>query len=540
MSKFSGSSAASGAARAPIATATAVPNTYTYNGAPAYSLDDKSALFTLAVTNMVSEDTYYESGSMRDSRFVDLIHVVAMTDPGWIARFVPYLRDVAQMRSASVVVAAEYVRARHLAGDKWPGDAPVASDVVASACSRADEPAEMLGYWTHTYPGEKIPSALLKGMAKAAKGLYNQYSALKWDKSSPGIGMGNVIELAHPKPETPEQSDLFKFILDRHHRGTDAVAPPTSLEMVWNNRRLKEIPENQRREVLATEGYQLLVDAGVTWEFLSSWLPANSDGVVMDAQAWEAMIPHMGYMALLRNLRNFEQAKISAEMVATVNKRLADPEQVAKSRQFPYRFWSAIKNVTTHKFSAALDQALELSTGNIPDFKGGTLAIVDVSGSMGSAVSNKSMISCFEIAAVMAAALSLRCENVTVIPFATDNAKLNVDNSWSALRIVEEIQKVYSSGILGYGTSLFEAITDHYDGEDRVFVFSDLQTAPYLGRGSGTLPKIPHIHLWNLRGYNQSPMKSGTKGVYEWAGFTDKMFASAHLIESVGNGTWPF
>lgn len=537
MSKFSSSSSAAAAAKAPIAVASTEPTTTTYEGGPAWVLNPKSELFTLAVVNMVSEDTFYESGSKRDTRFVDLVHSVAMSDPSWVARLVPYLRNVAQMRSASVVVAAEYVRARHLAGSNWPADAPVASDVVASACARADEPAELLGYWTHTYPGEKIPSALLKGMAKAAGKLYNQFSALKWDKASPGIGMGNVIELAHPKPVDDLQSDLFKFILDRHHHKSDAVAPPASLDMVWKHRNLKEIPENQRRAFLETHGYQGLVEAGVTWEFLSSWLPANSDGVVMDAQAWESMIPHMGYMALMRNLRNFEKAGISKDAVAAVNERLADPEAVAKSRQFPYRFWSAIKNVTTNKFSAALDEALELSTANIPDFDGGTIVLVDVSGSMGAPVSRSSTIGMWEVAAVMAAAMSLHCERVKIVPFGTESALLNVGPSWSALKIVEEIQKVFSKGHLGYGTNIFDAVSNFYDGEKRVIVFTDMQTMDSYSRG---LDKIPFLHFWDLSGHGRTPMRVGSGGRFQWAGFTDKMFANVNLIETVGHGTWPF
>jgi hypothetical protein len=54
-----------------------------------------------------------------------------------VGRFVPYLRETMHLRSASLVMAAEYVRA----GGPW-GRAD-----VASALRRADEPAEMLAYW---------------------------------------------------------------------------------------------------------------------------------------------------------------------------------------------------------------------------------------------------------------------------------------------------------------------------------------------------------------------------------------------------------
>jgi hypothetical protein len=62
------------------------------------------------------------------------------------------------------------------------------------------------------------------------------------------------------------------------------------------------------------------------------------------AEQWECLIPHMGYMALLRNLRSFDDAGVSDEVAVQVMARLTDPEQVARSRQFPMRFLSAFKD----------------------------------------------------------------------------------------------------------------------------------------------------------------------------------------------------
>ena len=53
----------------------------THEGDVGSSMDDKSALYTLAVTNMVGEATFYESARGRDDRFRELIHRVAASDP---------------------------------------------------------------------------------------------------------------------------------------------------------------------------------------------------------------------------------------------------------------------------------------------------------------------------------------------------------------------------------------------------------------------------------------------------------------------------
>src|SRR6266702_2504511 len=96
----------------PVLTATSIRTTgvigLTHEGGVGFERDPKSELFLLAVTNMVREQTFYESGKDRDERFVQLIHTVTKSDPAWITAFVPFLRDKLNMRSASLVMAVEY------------------------------------------------------------------------------------------------------------------------------------------------------------------------------------------------------------------------------------------------------------------------------------------------------------------------------------------------------------------------------------------------------------------------------------------------
>ena len=135
--------------------------------------------------------------------------------------------------------------------------------------------------------------------------------------------MGDVIELTHPKPAQAWQSDLFRYLLDRRHH-PEAVVVPEALSKVARRAELEAVPVEHRRGMLRERGADLLEEAGATWEWLSGWLPGG-----MDAEAWEAVIPSMGYMALLRNLRNFDEADISHQRVRYVQGVLADPERVA-------------------------------------------------------------------------------------------------------------------------------------------------------------------------------------------------------------------
>src|SRR5690606_38818577 len=78
---------------------------------------------------------------------------------------------------------------------------------------------------------------------------------------------------------------------------------PESLRLLRARAELLALPVAERRGVLADPGR--LTAAGMTWEAVAGWLQGP-----MDAEAWAAVIPSMGYMALLRNLRNFDEARI--------------------------------------------------------------------------------------------------------------------------------------------------------------------------------------------------------------------------------------
>ena len=149
-------------------------------------------------TNMVGEDTFYERADERDARFVELVHEVTASNPAFIAGadvdagkvgLAQYLRETMLMRSAAVVMAAEYVAAGGAGG----------RSVVARALQRADEPAELLGYWLTTH-GRNVPMPVKRGIADAARRLYTERAALRYDGLSRQIRMADVIELTHPSP----------------------------------------------------------------------------------------------------------------------------------------------------------------------------------------------------------------------------------------------------------------------------------------------------------------------------------------------------
>jgi hypothetical protein len=286
----------------------------------------------------------------------------------------------------------------------------------------------------------------------------------------------------------------------------------------------------------------------MTWEALSG-LGA------MDAAAWESLIPTMGYMALLRNLRNFEQAGISAEATQRVIARLSSAEEVAKSRQLPFRFLSAYKNVNGLQWAYALEQALNHSLQNLPSFGGKTLILTDTSASMRRKLTAKGTMSPLECASIFAAALALRGEDVDFYGFADGVDKINVAKGGSVLKIVELINS--HVGRVGHGTNIPGAMSQ-WDGHDRVVLVSDMQTLGRYNRANlgqsmqsyysdryqtvnvrnHTIPERVPVYGFNLGGYANTQI--GNKNEYELGGLTDHTFKLIPLLERGGKADWPF
>src|SRR6267142_5119325 len=323
----------------------------------------QSELFLLAVSNFVGQDTFYENAKSRDDRFSKLCAEVAVTNSFWFAGFVYWLRNSAFMRSAAIVAGVEGAKALWDSGQL--NGTP--RGLVAASMARADEPGEVLAYYESKY-GKNFPSFLKKGVADGAKKLYNEYSLLKYD-TCVGYRFADVLQLTHPKPDNEIQEQLFKYALASRYGNVEIV--PGVLEMINTRKYIMRIPVENRKGAIVTGLLDAtrMKNAGMTWEALSGWLQGP-----MDAVAWEAVIPSMGYMALLRNLRNFQDARISVPVMQNVLAKLADPAQVAKSKQFPFRFLAAYQaNKDTLQIAAALETALEASLSNVPSLKGRTL-----------------------------------------------------------------------------------------------------------------------------------------------------------------------
>jgi TROVE domain len=521
----------------------AAPSARTELGAPGYARDLQSELFLLAAGNLPGEKAFHEGTDARVRRFRELVREASVTVPEWTAGLLGWLRGPGNLRLAPVEAAAEFAYARRDAGAAE--SAVTVRQVVASVLQRGDEPGEIIAYWLARY-GRKMPIGFKRGVADAVFRLYDEYGLLKYDTREAAVRFGDVIEIANPRylrgTYGTWRDDLYRYAIERRHNRDNPV--PEQLAMVRANADLR------RR---AAEDPAVLLDAvalkaaGMTWQ---NTLSLAGDRV-SKAELWAALSASMGYMALLRNLRNFDEAGVPDDIAAVVAAKLADPEQVAKSRQFPFRFLSAYRAAPSLRWAYPLEKALNLSLSGIPALKGRTLVLVDRSPSMWDQMfSEHSDMPWADAAGIFAAAIALRAESADLAEFWGESKPVAFRPAESLLKLSERFSHKPAPG----GTDIPSAVRRHYAGHDRVVIVTDEQTSPgYLpsnmyGRHGGMPPTLINdlipaavpLYMWNFGGYKHGAAPSGTVNRHTFGGLTDSAFAMVSLLESGRDATWPW
>ena len=327
------------------------------SGYPAYVMSEKEHLVTAVLTTLFGEPKYYGS---TDNKIVSLATSCAKNDPEFLCKLACYARNTGNLRSISHVLACVIAREAH----------EFTRMTLRNVIVRPDDITEIMSCYQSMY-GKPFPNALKREIAGTLQ-KFDEYQFAKYNGGNKGLKFRDVLRITHPVPKDKETEDLFGKIIN------DTLETPYTWEVE-----------------LSTRG--------------------NTKEV------WDELIASgkVGYMALLRNLRNI--AKSGAD-IKPVLKLLSDPEQVKKSRQLPFRFYSAYRtlnyeNLITPQIHRALEQAIVASLKNMPVIPGRSLVAIDVSGSMSSSISLKSDIRCCDIAALFGAMTSRICEDATVCYF---------------------------------------------------------------------------------------------------------------------------
>ncbi len=496
--------------------------------------DEKSELFLSAVSGFYGESKFYELADAHSRRFVDLVRKVTVIDPDWVAGYIGWLRGEANIRTAAIVGAAEYANVVRKRGHRDSLPSLTVRQVVASVLQRADEPGEFVAYWREKVQ-RSVPGGVQRGVADAVVRLFSEYAYLKWDSQKASYRFADVLNLTHPgtnQPMLPWQRDLFQYTIDRAFGNVDASPEhiPVSLSMIIENTILRA-----ETDPTAWLNAERLKRAGMTWEDVLSAVGGKID----KGKVWTAIIPSMGYMALLRNLRNFDEEGVGDDMAHLVGELLADPAQVAKSRQLPFRFLSAYRATKSLRWGPYLERALYASLDNIPRLPGRTLILVDTSGSMHSSFSKDGTLLRWDAAAIFGIAVAQRAEAAEVVSFSNATKVFPIERGESLLRALDRWKN--GGYFFGGGTATGPAVTRHYKDHDRVIVLTDEQAN--IGGRYGVFSAVPAhrpTYTWNLAGYSSGHNMSGERNRHTFGGLTDQAFKLIPLLEAGKNTAWPW
>ena len=296
------------------------------------------------------------------------------------------------------------------------------ADLLEQTIQRADELAEFLAiYWKEKR--QPLSAQVKRGLGNAFRH-FNEYALAKYDRDNP-IKLKDVLFLTHPKPLNDEQATLWKRLVDGQ------LASPET----WENRLSRG--ENKQE----------------TW---IDMLQKNE----------------LGALALLRNLRNMHQVGVPYPLIAdALNKMNVE-------RVLPYRFISAARYAPT--LEPELEQAMFRCIEGIEKLPGHTVLLIDVSGSMDAALTQKSEMTRIDAANGLAVLAREMCERATIYAFSNTCKQIPTRRGF-ALRDAINNSMPHGSTYLG------EAVDQINKSEqyDRLVVFTDEQSHDRVSNPKG-------------------------------------------------------
>jgi hypothetical protein len=400
------------------------------SGHAAYKLDDKTKLVTMALTTMVNEKKYYGDNT---SEMIALAESLCMRGEGrFVAQLAVWARTKGNMRSVSHVLIAVAARWCPTKSDGTTKSF-VRSAASRIASTRGDDGTEMLATYKALY-GKPFPHALMRGIRDALS-TASDYSLAKYQSRNKELKLRDTLRITHPSPLDKSTSDAMGGV----------VKGELPMPKTWE-----------------TE----LSDRGNTKE------------------VWDELITEnrIGIFAAVRNLRNMIRAGADIDPILA---KISDEEAVRKSRMLPFRFYSAWRelrnaNLATTKVTRALDTAMRHACANVEGLKGRTVVMIDTSGSMVGWLSNHSVVTCRDVAAVLGAMVVQTSDDALIIGF--DSRAYNIPMTGSS--ILADIDKVPGAGGWTCMASAFDALLNSGFDADRIVVLSDYEVNADLRRGN--------------------------------------------------------
>lgn len=397
----------------------------THEGAKAHpaSLQPENALRRSVMSCLLWEREFYEDGQSVADRLAANAKAVPAHTLAAIARGA---RSKMHLRHTPLLLLSILAETHDGSG---------VADAIADVVQRADEPGELLSLHAKRTGKEvkkAMTNAMRKGLARAVA-RFDAYQLAKYDRDSE-IKLRDVIRLVHPKPRDAKHGALLKAAIDRTLPAPD------------------------------------------TWEVALS-------GGADKREAWTRLLKEgkLGYLALLRNLRNMEQAGVEPALVEAAILARKGAHNV-----LPFRYIAAAR--AAPRYEPALDKALLAAIEDLPKLAGQTLVLVDVSGSMGASLSQRSDMTRMDAAAALASVVN--AESLRVFTFSHQLVEVPPRRGMAGVDAVIRSQP-HGGTYLGQAVGVLNGIP-----HDRLIVVTDEQSADRVPD-----PVAPLAYMINVASY---------------------------------------
>lgn len=458
----------------------------THEGAPASRLTPYQELRRSVLSCLLWEDTFYESGQGIAERIAGNAHKVT---PHELASLAIEARQSFHLRHVPLLLLTVLART----GAGIPG---LTRNTVEAVISRPDELGELLAiYWRNG----KAPLAagLRKGLRQALL-KFDGFRLSKWDRDA-AVKIRDVAFLTHASFPDLDRSRLLANMVNRSF-----------------------FPEKTKggfplREALGLEdGAEPGLPMPHTWEAL---LAAVGPDKAKRRGVWEDLLKRMlaresgglGYMALLRNLRNMTEDGVNAQLIETCLEA-----RIGARRILPFRFVQASK--VAPQFYRSLDEALRATIPLQEPLPGTTCLVVDCSGSMSTPLSAKGQVSRLDAAAALAGCVNGRTR---LIAFGSEAREVAPVQGLGCHAVLER------SGV-GHATNAHLGIllaNKMKPLPDRIIIVTDEQISQSL----------PNCDIYSRYIINVGPYKNGI-GYGEWTKIDGFSASTLDYIREIERG----
>jgi len=268
-----------------------------HQGGSGYQYDPKIELVSILATGL--DNKYYEKLGERETRFADVIAEVAKTDKTFAAKAMVYARSVMGQRTVTHFGAVELAKA--LAGDNLGAkffSKRARKGNAGGIIYRLDDMLEIAACYQARNPGKQLSNAIKKGF-KSALEAADEYELAKYQAKNRDLSLVDIVNLVHPKPSekmTPVFAKLMKGELKQFNTVEDK-----------NTKAGQEVAAKVKSGEITAEQATEVLNA------------AKEDNY---AELIETR--KIGYLALIRNLRNILKTGAKAEVINGACELLTD------------------------------------------------------------------------------------------------------------------------------------------------------------------------------------------------------------------------